>query len=754
MTVGYTLERMQIRKHAAAHWPLVVILAGFAVLSLFFTRLFPPFEGPDEPQHFAYVSWLAEGNGFPPQGEEAWQTPIRQEASQPPLYYLLASLPARLLDLNDPPAAFRPNPHFPSDAPGMVPDNKNVAIHYPTDTERLQGGWLALYLARGVSFSFGLILILGVYGLAREVAPGAPRVALAAALLVALMAQVVFIANVVSNDAAAAAMAAVTLWLLAVLIRRGPTLWRGLALGAAFGLAALGKASNLVLAAPIIAGLAWLVACTVWPSSPALRCNPPPRRTIARATAGIVAAAVIVAGWWYARSWALYGTPLGLDTHFQAPWAFASPDERLNTVNAWLEVFYSFWAAFGWGNIKYPGFVYAILGLLVVAATAGLARAAWRWRRERQPLDTTIILLALLALTVLAVAASLEAWMRQVTAPHGRLLFPALAAIAVLLVAGWRSLHHRLPVLALGLVATLTVLAPFILILPAYTPPRALAADEFNSHAGTGSIDWRFGQIAELKQLVVETTSAAAGDVLPIDLCWRPLARSVGRDYSIMLHIIGPNDSVVAGRRTFPGLGSYPTSAWEPERLFCDRIRLQIPADLPQTLLYRIEVALLDDESNDRLPVFGRDGQELESTFAGAVRLVAAEPPMLEQAPDGEGVFRLVDTEFVPAWQPGSSQTITLRWLLAEQVDRDYTVFVQLRDSSGENVAQGDGPPAGGWYPTSIWEAGEIVTDRHTLLLPEDTGAGAYDLVVGWYDLVSGARLPGEYRLGAIEVLQ
>lgn len=344
--------------------------------------------------------------------------------------------------------------------------------------------------------------------------------------------------------------------------------------------------------------------------------------------------------------------------------------------------------------------------------------------------------------------------MRQVTAPHGRLLFPALAAIAVLLVTGWRSLHHRLPVLALGVVATLALLAPFLLIRPAYALPRALTAEQLNSYPDDGTIDWRFGQIAELKKLAVDRDSAAAGDVLPIDLCWRPLAKSVGSDYSIMLHIVGPNDSVVSGRRTFPGLGSYPTSTWEPKRLFCDRIRLQIPADVPQTLLYRIEVALLDDENNDRLPVFSRDGQELESTFAGVVRLVAAESPMLEQAPDGEGVFRLVDSKFAPAWQPGSSQSITLQWLLAEQVDRDYTVFVQLRNPSGENVAQGDGPPAGGWYPTSIWEAGEIVMDRHTLLLPADTAAGAYDLVVGWYDLESGERLPGEYRLGAVEVLQ
>jgi hypothetical protein len=182
---------------------------------------------------------------------------------------------------------------------------------------------------------------------------------------------------------------------------------------------------------------------------------------------------------------------------------------------------------------------------------------------------------------------------------------------------------------------------------------------------------------------------------------------------------------------------------------------MQIPADLPQTLLYRIVVALLDDETNDRLPAIGPGGQTLDSTFAGAVRLAAAGAPSLEQTPAGEGAFRLVEADYSQAWKPGSLQTITLQWWLADRVDRDYTVFIHLRDrDSGANVAQGDGPPAGGWYPTSVWEAGEIVTDRHTLLLPKDTAAGAYDLVVGWYDLESGARLPAEHNLGAIEVLQ
>ena len=105
------------------------ILLAFLLLSSIYNWLIPPFEGPDGPQHFAYVEWLALGKGLPPQGQAAWETPLRQEASQAPLYYLLASIPARLVGVSEYPALFRPNPHFPSSAPGTIADNKNVAIH-------------------------------------------------------------------------------------------------------------------------------------------------------------------------------------------------------------------------------------------------------------------------------------------------------------------------------------------------------------------------------------------------------------------------------------------------------------------------------------------------------------------------------------------------------------------------------------------------------------------------------------------------
>jgi 4-amino-4-deoxy-L-arabinose transferase-like glycosyltransferase len=352
----------------AEYWLLAAVLVVFACLSFFYTSSVPPFEGPDEPEHFAYILWVAEGRGFPPQGEAAWETPVRQESGQPPFYYWLASLPLRLVDVEAPTAEYRPNPHFPSSAPGHIPDNKNIAIHYPDD-DTLQGGWLALRLARGVSILFGVLLIVSVYLLARELFPERRFLAVASAALTAVIPQVLFISNVASNDIPAAAMGTLTLWLMVQLLQRGPTFRDGFTLGLAFGLSALSKTGNLALALPVAAGFAWLF----WQKNEV-------RPQLLKAAVAAVVAALLAGGWWYLRSWVLYGSPFGLDAHYLAPWALSAESAPLNPVAQWQEVFYSFWAAFGWGNIKFQALLYlpiVVLTLVAVLVPVFIIRKNW-----------------------------------------------------------------------------------------------------------------------------------------------------------------------------------------------------------------------------------------------------------------------------------------------------------------------------------------------------------------------------------------
>jgi 4-amino-4-deoxy-L-arabinose transferase-like glycosyltransferase len=93
------------------------------------------------------------------------------------------------------------------------------------------------------------------------------------------------------------------------------------------------------------------------------------------------------------------------------------------------------------------------------------------------------------------------------------------------------------------------------------------------------------------------------------------------------------------------------------------------------------------------------------------------------------------------AWQPGDVVPLTLFWKQLTTLEKDYTVFVHLLDGSGKVVAQNDSAPAGGSRPTSGWNGGEEIVDRHGLLLPDDLPPGEYVLSVGMYLPATGVRL-------------
>ena len=611
------------------HWSLFVVVILFLGLVFIYGRVIPPFEGPDEPEHFAYIEWLIRDFSFPPQGEAAWETPVRQEGSQPPLYYLVASLPGQLSGVDTPPAGFDPNPHFPSSAPGTLDDNKNVAIQ-PLTSPSLEGGWLAFYGARLVSALFGVLLLVMTYGLAWEAGGNRPVLASIATLLVAVTPQVIFQSSIVSNDIAAAAFSTGALWLLIRLVKRGVTARRLILLGLLYGLAILTKTSALALGIPIFVGLCWLLlqARHADTNHPVLNRKPWSQLPVtlpAPLRLGLVAAVfsgvttLIVAGWWYLRSLFVYGSLFGLDTHYYAPWSLSNGQTRPSVWAQWREVFDSYWAAFGWGNIKFPSWLYLMIVVLILVAMFGWLVGLIQWLRQAERKAEPVVVVTLLGMTAVLMMAALEAWMQRVIAPHGRLLFPAVGAIAVLIAWGWFQLNNRLVWGAWGPIAALAVLAPLFLLAPAYDLPRVLSANQVDR---LEAMNWRFGEVATLVHVEAEEDSVPAGSSLPIRVCWQPLAQTE-QNYSVLIHIVGPNQSVVASRRTYPGLGTYPTSQWEVGAVFCDTIRVDIPADLSQTLQYDIEIGLVDNATNERLPIVDGNGATVAYAKAEAVRLEA-----------------------------------------------------------------------------------------------------------------------------------
>jgi 4-amino-4-deoxy-L-arabinose transferase-like glycosyltransferase len=91
--------------------------------------------------------------------------------------------------------------------------------------------------------------------------------------------------------------------------------------------------------------------------------------------------------------------------------------------------------------------------------------------------------------------------------------------------------------------------------------------------------------------------------------------------------------------------------------------------------------------------------------------------------------------------QGGQILRLALLWRANAEIGRDYKIFVHLLNREGQLISQRDSEPVGGWRPTTGWQTGELISDNHGLLIPEDVLEGQYELVVGLYDL-EGDRLP------------
>lgn len=84
---------------------------------------------------------------------------------------------------------------------------------------------------------------------------------------------------------------------------------------------------------------------------------------------------------------------------------------------------------------------------------------------------------------------------------------------------------------------------------------------------------------------------------------------------------------------------------------------------------------------------------------------------------------------------------VDLTWRAAAPIAERYVVFVQVLSEAGTLVAQRDSEPASGMLPTTDWQPGQPIRDRHALLI-DALPPGAYQVIVGFYLPATGERLP------------
>jgi hypothetical protein len=91
---------------------------------------------------------------------------------------------------------------------------------------------------------------------------------------------------------------------------------------------------------------------------------------------------------------------------------------------------------------------------------------------------------------------------------------------------------------------------------------------------------------------------------------------------------------------------------------------------------------------------------------------------------------------------PGDWVRLTLFWRADSALSDNLTVFTQFSDPGGRVWGQYDNPPGAGWYPTNLWQPGEVVSDDYLIHLDPATPAGELRLRVGLYHPDTLARIP------------
>jgi hypothetical protein len=93
-------------------------------------------------------------------------------------------------------------------------------------------------------------------------------------------------------------------------------------------------------------------------------------------------------------------------------------------------------------------------------------------------------------------------------------------------------------------------------------------------------------------------------------------------------------------------------------------------------------------------------------------------------------------TAFEPAMTTvngGNTLTVTLYWQAETSLTADYSSYIHVITADGQRVAQSDHQPGGVYYPSSLWQPGERLRDRHTLVLPAGSTPESLRLVAGMY---------------------
>jgi Predicted membrane protein (DUF2142) len=488
---GLALASVRCLALAVAHRSWSVRRTGawlFAIAAINFACwavITPPFQAPDEVDHFAYTQSLVQRGEAPARGA----SPLARWSSQETLaledmsFFSDHQIGDSAVPWSKHQQAFydqqaRAGNPSASDGGGNETAATHGAIYYaalaPAYMLASSSPLSQLTLMRLTSALIGALTVLFAFLMGRELAPARPWLGVLAALLVAYQPMYGFISGAVNNDVGVNAGVAALELLLIVMLRRGITWKLGLATGVLLLALPIVKETSYSLYPVTIIALAatlyrhhrrsdlWGLGAVVL-GAVALReladrlAHVFRPSTVATSTPGSVGAvtgpiseALAHPLGYLAYLWEVFLPRLSfMARHFEGT--------RIPALTIFDE---RGWGAFGWYDVFFPHPVYdVILAAMLAVPVFGLIAIGREWTFVRtHALDFLVLALMPIAVVAGVEAAFYTTGVRPVIAEFGRYAFPAIAPLAVLVVASLHAFGRRL-VLYAGVVLLVAMIA-------------------------------------------------------------------------------------------------------------------------------------------------------------------------------------------------------------------------------------------------------------------------------------------------------
>jgi hypothetical protein len=250
-----------------------------------------------------------------------------------------------------------------------------------------------------------------------------------------------------------------------------------------------------------------------------------------------------------------------------------------------------------------------------------------------------------------------------------------------------------------------------------------------------------FGGLIRLLAYEFEKVQAAPGDTFQATLYLQAIEQMT-RNYNILVRLVGPEGDEIWRHEGWPW--GAPTSEWPVREVRPDGHTVVIPSDASPGM-YRYLVSLYDPETLELLPANPVGAVAPAGSGEQTIALLQVGEPNSPQ--DGSAslgnfgdIVALDHASLADQPAPDHGLRLQLQWRSLGRDGTPYTVFAHVLGPDGNQVAQSDSPPLGGFAATNLLLPGQRFDDEIRILLPADSPSGEYTVQLGLYS--GDRRLP------------